>query len=97
LRNLSLGAGVYYVGERPFAEYTYQVLPGHNVQPNVKPFIADSYTTLNLQAGYRIDKVQLRLFFNNILDATGYTSYYRGGYLNQIDPANIAATINYQF
>ena len=97
LRNLSLGAGVYYVGERPFAEYTYQVLPGHNVQPNTKPFIADSYTTFNLQAGYRVNKVQLRLFYNNIFNSKGYTSYYRGGYLNQTDPTNIAATINYQF
>ena len=97
LRNLSLGAGVYYVGERPFAEYTYQVLPGHNVQPNTQPFIADPYTTFNLQAGYRVDKVQLRLFFNNIFNSKGYTAYYRGGYLNQTDPANIAATINYQF
>lgn len=97
LRNLSLGAGVYYVGERPFAEYTYQVLPGHNVQPNTKPFIADPYTTFNLQAGYRVDKVQLRLFFNNIFNSKGYTAYYRGGYLNQTDPTNIAATINYQF
>ena len=97
LRNISLGAGVYYVGERPFAEYTYQVLPGHNVQPNTEPFIADLYTTFNLQAGYRVDKVQLRLFFNNIFNSKGYTAYYRGGYLNQTDPANIAATINYQF
>ena len=97
LRNLSLGAGLYYVGERPFAEYTYQVLPGHNVQPNTKPFVADPYTTFNLQAGYRVNKVQLRLFFNNVFDSKGYTSYYRGGYLNQIEPANIAATINYQF
>lgn len=97
LRNLSLGVGSYYVGARPFAEYTYQVLPGHNVQPNTKPFIADSYTTVNLQAGYRVDNVQLRVFANNILNAKGYTSYYRGGYLNPIDPINFAATINYQF
>ena len=97
LRNLSVGAGIYYVGERPFAEYTYQILPGHNVQPNIKPFLADPYTTLNLQAGYRMNKVQLRLFFNNILNSKGYTSYYRGGFLNQTDPTNIAVTINYHF
>lgn len=97
LRDLSIGAGVYYVGERPFAEYTYQILPGHNVQPNIKPFLADSYTTVNLQAGYRMNKVQLRFFFNNIFNSKGYTSYYRGGYLNQTDPTNIAATINYRF
>lgn len=97
LRNMSLGAGLYYVGQRPFAEYTYQVLPGHNVEPNTKPFIADAYTTFNIQAGYRINRVQMRLFFNNIFNSKGYTSYYRGGYLNQTDPANFAATINYQF
>jgi len=28
LRNLSFGVGVYYVGERPLAEYTYTVVPG---------------------------------------------------------------------
>ncbi len=69
LRNLSLGAGLYFTGERPFAEYTYQVLPGHNVQPNTKPFLADAYTTVNLQAGYRIDRCQLRLFLNNIFNS----------------------------
>ncbi|MDD4776661.1 MAG: TonB-dependent receptor [Fermentimonas sp.] len=97
LRNVTFGAGAYYVGERPFAEYTYKVLPGHHVQPNVKPFIADAYTTLNLKAGYRFDKVVLQLFVNNILDSKGYTAYYRGGYLNPVDPRNVAVTLNYQF
>lgn len=97
LRNLTLGAGAYYVGERPFAEYTYKVLPGHNVQPDTKPFIADGYTTLNIKAGYRIQNITLQLFVNNILDSKGYTAYYRGGYLNPIDPRNFAASLNYQF
>lgn len=97
LRNLSLGAGVYFTGERPFAEYTYQVLPGHNVQPNTKPFLADAYTTVNLQAGYRIDRCHLRLFLNNIFNSVGYTAYYRGGYLNPTDPRNVAVALNWQF
>ena len=97
LRNLTFGAGAYYVGERPFAEYTYKVLPGHHVQPNVKPFIADAYTTLNLKAGYRFNNIILQLFVNNILDSKGYTAYYRGGYLNPVDPMNVAFTLNYQF
>ena len=97
LRNLTFGAGAYYVGERPFAEYTYKVLPGHHVQPNVKPFIADAYTTLNLKAGYRFNNIILQLFVNNILDSKGYTAYYRGGYLNPVDPRNVAVTLNYQF
>ncbi len=97
MRNFSLGAGIYFTGERPFAEYTYQVLPGHNVQPNTKPFLADSYTTVNLQAGYRIDRCQLRLFLNNIFNSVGYTAYYRGGYLNPTDPRNVAVALNWQF
>ncbi len=97
LRNLTLGAGAYYVGERPFAEYTYKVLPGHHVQPNVKPFIADAYTTLNIKAGYRLQNTVIQLFVNNVLDSKGYTAYYRGGYLNPIDPRNVAVTLNYQF
>lgn len=96
-RNLSLGLGLYYVGERPFAEYTYKVVPGHNVQPNTKPFVADPYTTLNAQFGYRMNHCQLRLFLNNILDAKGYTAYYRGGYLNPVDPRNVAFALSYQF
>lgn len=84
-RNLTLGAGAYYVGERSFAEYTYKVLPGHNVQPNTKPFIADAYTTLNVKVGYRVQNTVIQLFVNNILDSKGYTAYYRGGYLNPID------------
>lgn len=97
LRNLSLGTGIYFTGERPFAEYTYQVLPGHNVQPNTKPFLADAYTTVNLQAGYRLERCQLRLFLNNVFNAVGYTAYYRGGYLNSTDPRNVAVALNWQF
>lgn len=97
LRNLTLGVGVYYTGDRPFAEYTYQVLPGHNVQPNIKPFMADAYTNVNLLAGYRIGRCQVRLFLNNIFGAEGYTAYYRGGYLNPTDPRNVAVALNWQF
>jgi iron complex outermembrane receptor protein len=97
LRNMTVGAGIYYVGGRPFAEYTYTVVPGHNVQPNTRPFIADPYTTVSAQLGYRFDHCQLRLFMNNLFDARGYTAYYRGGYLNPVDPRNMAVAINYQF
>ena len=97
LRNLTMGAGLYYVGGRPFAEYTYRVVPGHNVQPNTRPFIADPYTTVSAQLGYRISRCQLRLFMNNLFNASGYTAYYRGGYINPVDPRNMALALNYQF
>ena len=96
-RNLSFGLGTYFVGERPFAEYTYRVLPGHNVQANTPPFMAKPYTTLNFQIGYRYRSYQIRAFMNNLLNSTGYTAYYRGGYLNPTDPRNFAVTVNYQF
>ena len=96
-RNLSFGMGAYFVGERPFAEYTYTVLPGHNVQANTPPFMAKPFTTLNLQMGYRLKNYHVRAFVNNLLNSTGYTAYYRGGYLNPTDPMNFALAVNYQF
>ena len=97
LRNLSLGLGAYYVGEQPFAEYTYKVVPGHAVQPNTPPFMAKAYTTVNIQAGYRIGQYQLRAHLNNLFDSTGYTAYYRGGDLNPTDPRNFSVSVNYNF
>jgi iron complex outermembrane receptor protein len=97
LRNLSFGLGIYYVGERPLAEYTYQVIPGHAIQPNTPPFLADAYSTVNAQVGYRFRNYRVRLFMNNLLNSTGYTAYYRGGYLNPTDPRNFSVALNYQF
>lgn len=97
LRDLSFGAGMYYVGKRPLAEYTYRVVPGHSVQPNTPPFLADAYLTVNAQIGYRFKKYHIRVFMNNLFNSTGYTAYYRGGYLNPTDPRNFAVALNYQF
>ena len=97
LKNLSFGMGAYFVGARPLAEYTQREITGHQIQPNTKPFLADAYTTLNLQMGYAVDNFNFRLFVNNILDQVGYTAYYRGGYLNPTDPRNMALTVSYTF
>ncbi len=97
LCNLSFGLGMYYVGQRPLAEYTYRVVPGHAVQANTRPFLADAYTTVNAQVGYRFRNYRIRVFMNNLFDSTGYTAYYRGGYLNPTDPRNVAVALNYQF
>lgn len=93
---LSLSAGVYYVGSRPVNEYTKKTVI-HNTTPGVKPFLMPDYTTLNAQVGYTMKKFDFRVFFNNITDAVGYNSYYRGGYINQIDPFNMAAQVVYKF
>lgn len=96
LSGLDLGAGVYYVGERPVNEYTQKTII-HNTIPGVKPFDMKAYTTVDAQVGYVYKQVGLRVFINNIFDAEGYNSYFRGGYINRINPRNLGVQLNYKF
>ena len=96
LKGFSLGAGVYYVGERPANEYT-KITAVHNTTPGTKYFDMPAYTTLNAQVGYDLKRINFKLFLNNLTDAIGYNSYYRGGYINQIDPFNVSAQVNFKF
>ncbi|WP_101689283.1 TonB-dependent receptor [Dysgonomonas massiliensis] len=96
LKGLSLGLGAYYVGKRPVNEYSTKY-DGHGTPVNTKPFDMPSYITVNAQLGYTYGKVTARVFFNNIFDEIGYNSYYRGGYINQIDPRNFAGVVTYSF
>lgn len=96
LKGLSAGLGIYYVGERPVNEFSTKY-DGHTYNPGVKPFDMPAYTTVNAQLAYKVGHVTTRVFFNNVFDALGYNSYYRGGYINQIDPRNFAAQVSYSF
>ncbi|NDV79218.1 TonB-dependent receptor [Dysgonomonas sp. 511] len=96
LKGLSIGVGVYYVGDRPVNEYSLSP-DGHGSPTGTKPFDMPAYTTINAQLGYTYNKVTARVFFNNIFDEIGYNSYYRGGFINQIDPRNFAAVVSYRF
>jgi iron complex outermembrane receptor protein len=96
LKGLSLSTGFYYVGDRPVNEYSLTP-DGHGNYGGVKPFDMPSYTTLNAQVGYTYKKVDARLLFNNITDQVGLNSYFRGGYINQIDPFNMSLSLNYRF
>lgn len=101
LSGLDVGAGVYYVGKRPVDEYTQKtIMSGHanSVTPGTKPFLMPEYTTVDAQVGYSLKNgIGLRVFFNNIFDTVGYSSYFRGGYIDQIQPRNFAAQISYKF
>lgn len=97
LKGLSAGVGVYYVGKRPVNEFS-TVYDGHGLySAGKRPFDMPAYTTVNAQLAYTYDKFTARVFFNNISDELGYNSYYRGGYINQIDPRNFAAQVSYRF
>lgn len=92
----SVGAGLYYIGKRPVNDYT-KISTSHDTQVGVKYFDMPAYTTLNAQLGYTLKQFDFKLFFNNITGARGYNSYYRGGFINQIDPFNISGQINFKF
>ncbi len=96
LKGLSAGVGVYYVGKRPVNEFSTKY-DGHTFNPGVKPFDMPAYTTVNAHLNYTYSKFTARVFFNNIFDELGYNSYFRGGYINQIDPRNFAAQVSYRF
>ncbi|NDV95773.1 TonB-dependent receptor [Dysgonomonas sp. 521] len=96
VRGFSVGLGAYYVGDRPVNEYSLSP-DGHGSPVGTKPFDMPAYTTVNAQLAYTYKKVTARVFFNNIFDETGYNSYYRGGYINQIDPRNFAGVVSYRF
>ena len=101
LNGLDIGAGIYYVGKRPVDEYTQKtIVTGHanSVTPGTKPFFMPEYTTVEAQVGYAFKNgLGVRVFFNNIFDAVGYSSYFRGGFIDQIQPRNFSAQINYKF
>ncbi|MCM0342102.1 TonB-dependent receptor [Bacteroides fragilis] len=96
LKRLSAGIGVYFVGKRPVNDFAIKP-DGHGSMTNEKPFDMPGYTTINAQLAYSIHKFTARVYLNNLFDALGYNSYYRGGYINQIDPRNFSAIISYRF
>lgn len=96
LKGLAASVGVYYVGKRPVNEFSTKY-DGHSYNPGVKPFDMPAYTTVNAQLSYTYDHFTARVFFNNIFDELGYNSYYRGGFINQIDPRNFATQVSYRF
>lgn len=97
LNGFSVGVGVYFVGKRPVNEFARNADTSHNVNTNVRPFDMPSYTTVNAQLAYKYKRATLSVFMNNLFDANGYTSYYRGGYINEIAPRNFAAQLTYKF
>ena len=96
LKGLSASAGVYYVGDRPVNDYTLKP-DGHGSMVGKKPFDMPGYTTVNAQLAYAIGPFTARVYMNNLFNALGYNSYYRGGYINQIDPRNFSAMVTYKF
>lgn len=95
LEGLNLGAGLYYIGERPVNDWATTVTH-EGIVPNQEPFNINAYTVVNAYLGYSISDVSIRLLFNNIFDQIGYNAY-RTRFINQTDPRSIAAIVSYRF
>lgn len=97
LEGLSLGAGVYFTGERPINDWSAGPITHQGIVPNQKPFNVEAYTQVNAQAAYQINNHwDVRLLLNNVFNEIGYNAY-RTSYINQTDPRNFAGVLTYKF
>ncbi|WP_224999582.1 TonB-dependent receptor [Cesiribacter sp. SM1] len=95
-RGVTLGAGAYYIGERPINDWTKEQVEYHGITPGLKPFNVKAYTLVNASVAYQIKDISVRLLFNNIFDEVGYNAY-RTSFINPVDPRNFAGVLTYRF
>ncbi|WP_158276192.1 TonB-dependent receptor plug domain-containing protein [Brumimicrobium oceani] len=104
LKGLSLGAGFYYLGERPYNDWTQSNVDFHGISPNVEPWNNKAYSLLNAQVNYDFKNVKdktlqnfnVRILANNIMNTVGYDAY-RTRFINRVTPRNFAIVIGYKF
>ncbi|ARS36844.1 TonB-dependent siderophore receptor [Pontibacter actiniarum] len=97
LRGLNLGAGAYYLGERPYNDWTLPGVQYHNIDPNTAPWDNKAYTIVNAQIGYEFQQHWgVRALFNNIFDEVGYDAY-RSNFIDRIQPRNFSGVVTYRF
>ncbi|PTX22706.1 iron complex outermembrane receptor protein [Pontibacter mucosus] len=97
LQGLNIGAGAYYLGERPYNDWTVEGVQYHNIEPNTAPWYNKAYTIVNAQLGYEFKKHWgVRALFNNIFDTVGYDAY-RTSFIDRIQPRNFSGVVTYKF
>ncbi|MEO5788397.1 MAG: TonB-dependent siderophore receptor [Gelidibacter sp.] len=97
LEGLSVGAGIYYTGERPINDWSSGAVTHEGIVPNQKPFYVDAYTQTNAQVAYKFNNHwNFRFLLNNVFNEIGYNAY-RTSYINQTDPRNFAGVLTYNF
>ena len=97
LEGLSVGAGVYYTGERPINDWSAGAVTHEGIVPNQEPFNVDAYTQVNAQVAYKFNQnLNFRVLINNLFNEIGYNAY-RTSYINQTDPRNFAGVLTYSF
>ncbi|MFD3001477.1 TonB-dependent siderophore receptor [Pontibacter toksunensis] len=95
-RWLNLGLGAYYLGERPYNDWTLDGVQYHAIAPDTAPWYNKAYTILNAQVGYEFEKHWgVRVLLNNILDEMGYDAY-RSNFIDRIQPRNFSGVVTYR-
>lgn len=94
LNGFSIGAGVYYLGDRPYNDHVFTAF--HGIEPGLAPWNNKAYTTVNAQLAYHKNKYGIQLLVNNIFDEIGYDAY-RTNHINRINPRNFALKLMYNF
>ncbi len=96
-KGLNVGAGVYYLGERPYNDWTQVGYTTHGLDTSKEPWFNKAYTLLNAQVGYQVNRQWgVRLYANNILDTVGYDAY-RTSFIDRIQPRNFSGSLTYKF
>lgn len=97
LKTLSFGAGVYYLGERPYNDWTQDGVQYHAIDPNTRPWNNKAYTLVNAQLGYSFTKNWgARLLLNNMFDEVGYDAY-RTNFIDRVAPRSFSGVLTYRF
>ncbi|MCC9166461.1 TonB-dependent receptor [Pontibacter harenae] len=97
LHGLNIGVGAYYLGERPYNDWTQVGVQYHAIDPNTAPWYNKAYTIVNAQVGYEFEKHWgVRALFNNIFDKVGYDAY-RISFIDRIQPRNVSGVVTYRF
>ncbi|PWJ58671.1 iron complex outermembrane receptor protein [Dyadobacter jejuensis] len=97
LAHLNFGAGVYYLGSRPYNDWTQAGYTTHGVDTSNKPWLNKAYTLVNAQIGYQINKNWgVRCLANNIFNKVGYDAY-RTSFIDKIQPRNVSGVLTYRF
>ncbi len=92
LNKLKLGASVFYVGDR-FGGYNNTI---EQAQSYSRLIPVDGFTTVDISAGYVINKFSLLAKLSNVTNTYNY--YVHENYsINPIPPRQIIATVAYKF
>ncbi|MCJ8163439.1 TonB-dependent receptor [Pontibacter sp. E15-1] len=97
LKGLNAGLGAYYLGKRPYNDWTQDGVQYHAIEPDTAPWYNKAYTLVNAQVGYEFRQhIGVRVLFNNLLDEVGYDAY-RSNYIDSVQPRNLSGVVTYRF